>query len=152
MAAIVVPREYGLVLATFGATSLISYWHGFVVGTARKAAKVGYPNTYATHEEAEADPAKYAFNCAQRGHANYLENLPIFVPALLLSGLKYPLTSTALGVTWIVGRGIFMIGYKNSKKGSDGKGRYKGFAAPLAQIALTLMSLYTAYEFAVSAL
>lgn len=69
----------------------------------------------------------YLFNCAQRAHANYVENQPSTAIALLIAGLRYPRLSTLLGATWIIGRIIFAIGYTQKRK-ENGSGRMIGFA------------------------
>lgn len=134
------------VLGTLAASSIVSYWHSFYIGSVRKAAGVGYPNSYAPHAEAVADPKKFAHNCAQRAQANYTDNFPIFISSLLVGGLKYPRLSSALGVTWLVGRVVYTIGYTNSKIGSQGEGRYKGVFGVLAQLVMTGLSLYSGVQ------
>lgn len=39
----------------------------------------------------------YLFDCAQRAHGNFLESLALFMPALIISGLKYSIASAVLG-------------------------------------------------------
>ncbi|MCJ1436399.1 hypothetical protein MMC27_005778 [Xylographa pallens] len=90
-----VPREYGYVLLAAASTSVLNLWLGLYVGNYRKAARVPYPNAYATATEAAASKEKYLFNCAQRSHAQFLEQLPPFLVTLLVSGLKYPVLSAA---------------------------------------------------------
>lgn len=101
-----------------------------------------------SHEEAEKDAAKYAFNCAQRAHANYLENFAVFLPLLVTSTPLYPKSAAALGGVWIVGRVFYALGYKGSKQGTDGKGRFKGAFYMLAQFGLMVtagMSVWQLY-------
>jgi hypothetical protein len=47
------------------------------------------------------------FNCVQRAHQNSLENQPIFLALLTLSGLQYPVTAATFGGLYLAGR----IGY-----------------------------------------
>ncbi|KAF8469504.1 hypothetical protein BDZ91DRAFT_54524 [Kalaharituber pfeilii] len=151
MAGIVLPEEYKYVLATIGASNIVSLMHGFLTGSARNAANVPYPNAYATHDEAVKDPAKFAFNCAQRAHANYLESYPIFLSSLLVAGTKYPLVTSAMGAAWLTGRVLYAFGYKNSKHNSKGEGRYKGIIAPLVQFPMMGLALWTTYQLVMSA-
>lgn len=119
-----------------------------MAGAARKVAKVPYPNTYATHEEAQKDLAKYRFNCAQRAHANYIENLTVVLPLMIVAGIQYPVTTAALGGIWSVGRVFFALGYKAGKQGDNGKGRYKGVFYTIGQAGLivtTGLSLYSVF-------
>jgi len=45
--------------------------------------------------------------CVQRAHQNSLENQPIFLSLLTLSGLQYPVTAASFGALYLAGR----IGY-----------------------------------------
>jgi len=129
MATITIPKEYGYVLATTAASFLVSVWHGMRVGPMRKAAKIPYPNCYASAEsiaaavDAEEKKAKYLFNCAQRAHANFLENYPIALAGMLASGLAYPVASAVTGAVFLVSRVTYAIGYTDPNK-INGKGRY----------------------------
>lgn len=148
MSAFVVPPEYGYVLATISGSILLNYFHIFLTGSARKAAKVDYPNAYATHEDASKDPAKFAFNCAQRAHQNFLEQLPIFLSTMLIGGLNYPVAMSVMGAAWIVGRVLYGIGYKNSPHNSTGQGRNKGAFAAIVQLPMLGLTLWSGYQFA----
>jgi glutathione S-transferase len=46
-----------------------------------------------------------------RVHYNALEGLPLFLVLLFLAALWSPLTATAGGVLWIVGRAMYAMGY-----------------------------------------
>ncbi|KAL9615707.1 MAG: hypothetical protein Q9204_008685, partial [Flavoplaca sp. TL-2023a] len=54
-------------------STLVGYWHLPNTGRFRKAAKVPYPNAYATPDQMKESKAHYLFNCAQRSHATFLE-------------------------------------------------------------------------------
>lgn len=62
------------------------------------------------------------------------------VGALLLAGLRFPLASAVLGLSWTVSRYLYMVGY--SQGGEGGKGRYKGIFFWAFQAVLTLMAMY----------
>lgn len=60
---------------------------------------------------------------AVRAHANTLEWLPIFLPALWLFAIYWsPAWAAGLGVAWIVGRIAYFVGYL-----VDPMKRYPGF-------------------------
>jgi glutathione S-transferase len=124
-------RCFSYVLAVAASTFVLSVWHGARVTPLRKPAKVPYPNCYASAESIVTcdDPkekeAKYIFNCAQRAHANFMENYPVALTGLLISGLKYPVASAVTGVVWTVSRIAYAIGYTRRDR-TDGKGRYSG--------------------------
>jgi len=130
MPTITIPKEYGYVLVTVASTYLVSIWHGMRVGPYRKAAGVPYPNAYASAEaiaaaSGEKKQAMYLFNCAQRAHYNFLENYPIALTGMLVSGIKYPVASAVMGAIWTASRIFYATGYTNKTK-EGGKGRYNG--------------------------
>ncbi|KAL8678777.1 MAG: hypothetical protein Q9186_004887 [Xanthomendoza sp. 1 TL-2023] len=142
-----IPSEYGYVLLTASLSTLVGYYHLFHTGNYRKAAKVPYPNAYATAAEAKESKEKYLFNCAQRSHVTFLEvpnpfliTLPTplppliwlerdqrskFLTTLLISGLNFPLFSSAMGLIWIAGRIVYLRGYTDPNK-EQGAGRQRG--------------------------
>lgn len=138
---ITVPPEYGYVLLTATATFFVSTWHGMRVPTFRKRAKVGYPAAYASNEDiAKADSeeqkkAMYLFNCAQRAHYNFIENYNSALPALLISGLQFPLTAAATGALWTLFRIMYATGYTREDK-DRGQGRLVGSGFWLCQTVL----------------
>ena len=99
-----------------------------------------YPKAYAdSGDMANATPEKkhfmYLFNCAQRAHANYLENQPSVAIAALITGVQYPITTTVLGVGWMVNRVIYALGYTRADK-TDGTGRLVGGGVWFFQLGL----------------
>jgi len=131
MATIIVPKEYGYVLGVAAASFAVAIWHGARVTTRRRDAKVPYPNAYASAESIASctDPkekqAKYLLNCAQRAHSNFLENYPVALAGMLVTGVKYPVTSAVAGVIWTISRISYALGYTRADR-SDGRGRYSG--------------------------
>lgn len=81
------------------------------------------------------------FNCAQRAHANFLENAPQTMLFTLVAGLKYPQLATAIGGAWLVLRTAYLYGYVYSGK-PQGKGRMMGGLFWFAQAALWGMSVF----------
>ena len=127
------------VVLTATATTFLAQWHGLFASSYRREAGVKYPNYYATAAEASTNHAAYLYNCAQRAHANYLENHPSLMVTLLIAGLKYPLLASAMGAAWSVARIVYTFGYV-SKTQKDGKGRYPGLSFAIPQMALGVMS------------
>ncbi|EUC37199.1 hypothetical protein COCVIDRAFT_36675 [Bipolaris victoriae FI3] len=150
MAIIQVPDEYGYVLGAAVSTFFIGIWLGARVGSFRKAAKIPYPFEYASYEQVQtASPASksamLAFNAAQRAHQNFGENHPTALAAMLVSGLRFPMATAALGLAWSVNRVFYSVGYTRSAE-SGGKGRYYGAAGIMAHYVLVLMSAKSAYD------
>lgn len=87
----------------------------------------------------------YLFNCAQRAHGNFLENHSMFIAALLVAGLRYPVTSSVMGVGWIVSRIAYAVGYTRADR-DDGKGRLIGAPFWLFQLGLFGMVGWSGYQ------
>ena len=90
---------------------------------ARSKCDVNYPNLYATpgyHKQADE------FNRVQRGHQSLFESMGIFVPAALLSGLKYPLYVTGCGILYSVGSYLYLTGYADTTLAVDKARHMKG--------------------------
>lgn len=132
MATITIDPNYGYVLLAATSTFILGQIHGINTGKYRKAAKMPYPLCYAP--STRTDKEAYLFNCAQRAHANFIENQPSMLGALLLAGLKFPVTAAVMGAGWTVCRYLYMVGYCDGTEG--GKGRYKGIAYMLFQVGL----------------
>ncbi|BGP38156.1 hypothetical protein JCM10449v2_002083 [Rhodotorula kratochvilovae] len=137
----VLPTDYPYVVAvgTLGVYSLLQY-AGINVSRARKAANVAYPAPYAENSVAERDHKAKIFNCAQRAHANTLENLPIFLLSLFHTGLYHPRYAAVGGLVWIAGRFAYVAGYTSG----DPSKRQRGAFQYLAAIPLFLFSCYKA--------
>ncbi|ERF70531.1 hypothetical protein EPUS_08593 [Endocarpon pusillum Z07020] len=146
MTNITVPNNYGYVLGiSLIATPLLAFAHGTITGRKRRAAKIPYPNAYATAQEMKANPAAYTFNCAQRAHAQFMENAPQTMMHMLVAGLQYPNATIALGLGWLVARMLYLYGYIYSDK-PQGGGRYLGTWFYLAQAGLMGLVGMTALE------
>ena len=149
--------SYVLLVTT--ATFVLGLWQGLRVISFRRNANVPYPLPYAfpdsssteksaTNSVAKQDAEKnaYLFNCAQRAHANYLENHPTAVAALLIAGLKYPLATAGIGAFWCLNRWAYAIGYTRSDK-ERGSGRLIGKYWIIPHSALIGLSGWTGWSF-----
>ncbi|WWC85738.1 uncharacterized protein L201_000604 [Kwoniella dendrophila CBS 6074] len=81
------------------------------VMNARKAAGVKYPVLYVSEAEANADPKKMRYNCAQRAHGNTLENIPYVLGLFGFLSLWHPKLATIFFSHWIIGRFSYTAGY-----------------------------------------
>ncbi|KAF5497058.1 Microsomal glutathione S-transferase 3 [Colletotrichum aenigma] len=136
-----VPDEYGYVLLVAASTFFINTTHVLLTSKFRKASGLVYPVPYASNEAAEKDRKAYMFNCAQRAHANFTENQPSFLGALLISGLRFPVASAAIGAGWALSRLIYAFGYTSA---AGPAGRVRGsIGSFLTDTALKFMALYT---------
>ncbi|MFN7398622.1 MAG: MAPEG family protein [Sandaracinobacter sp.] len=108
-----------------GLAILIYVWTGLVVGKARKAHGVDYPNTIGND----------AFNRIWRAHANTLEALPQFLPSLwLFAVIISDMWAGILALVWAVGRILYVQGYTIA---ADKRGT--GFMIALAATAIALL-------------
>lgn len=111
-----IPSEYSLVLLTSGIALAFSSGLGMTIGGSyRKRANIQYPFLYASEEQCKKNPAAFTFNCAQRCHANYTENLFPMVGSMLIAGLDNPRRVTVLGIAWLVARYIYWRAYTSMK-------------------------------------
>jgi glutathione S-transferase len=117
---------------TLGLIPVLSFAQGTYAGVLRKAAKIPYPNAYASAQQVKESREAYRFNAAQRAHGNLLENMPQAMVSMLFAGLVYPRTTAALGLGWVVSRVIYAWGYVESSK-PNGLGRYYGTTFWLCQ-------------------
>ncbi|KAK3940698.1 microsomal glutathione S-transferase 3 [Diplogelasinospora grovesii] len=144
--AITVPNEYSYVLVAVTSTFFVNTFHGLLTSRHRKASGVAYPAPYATAEEAAKNPKAYKFNCAQRAHANFTENLVPAVGAMLIAGLRHPVAAAGMGITWSIARVIYALGYTSN---AGPKGREVGaILGSLTDLALKLTAAYTAVTLA----
>lgn len=141
--------SYVLLAAT--GSLVVNFWLGTRVGSFRRAAQVPYPHQYATQEQIEATAdekrkqALHLFNCAQRGHYNFLENHTSFLFSMLVVGLRKPVAAAVMGGLWSVGRIMYAIGYTRPNT-KNGMGRLVGAWASLIQFALIGMAGWEGYK------
>ncbi|KAI9498371.1 hypothetical protein BDB00DRAFT_800050 [Zychaea mexicana] len=142
MGEIVISKEYGYVLSTFTASALYLFSLGIQVGKYRRAADVPYPYAYAERAEAEKDPKKHLFNCAQRVHQNNLEVFPVYSSLLLVGGISHPVYASAAGAVFLIGRAVYSANYLSG----DPKKRVRGAFYSLGLLALLGMTGSTLYN------
>ena len=119
--------------------------HGIITGQKRGKAKCPYPNGYASPQDVKSNPAAYQFNCAQRAHAQFIENAPQTIISMLVSGLLYPNATAILGLGWFISRVLYLYGYVWGRK-AMGAGRYLGTPFWAFQIALMVLAGRTAWD------
>ncbi|KAG2178990.1 hypothetical protein INT43_001839 [Umbelopsis isabellina] len=141
MVAITIASEYGYVIATGIASSLMVTYLGIKVGGARKAAQIPYPYMYAEKSESEKDHKKNVFNCTQRAHQNTLEGYPMFLTLLFTGGISAPVVSAAAGVVWILGKIVYAQGYSTGVPSKRQRGSF-GYLGLLTLLYTSGLSAY----------
>ena len=117
----ILPNRTSYVLIAATDATILNFVHMARVGKARPAIKLPYPHMLATKENRSSDikdaansaidPLKddtnhfggltrdeYVFNCAQRAHMNYGENMPTLLVSLLISGMQCPKVAAGMGL------------------------------------------------------
>lgn len=84
--------------------------------------------------------ACHKFNCAQRGHHNALETLPLVLSMALMGAALHPVTTAVLGALWNVGTYIYGCNYL--KHGPSGRYNGLGMLGRVAFFGLILLNLY----------
>ncbi|XP_065194137.1 glutathione S-transferase 3, mitochondrial-like [Sycon ciliatum] len=99
-----IAQEYGyVVLTSLLGSLLVNFFLIYNVVAARKKYDVKYPALYS--------PTNENFNCVQRAHQNYLENLTFFLVSGLVAGVVHPIPATACNVIYLIGRIVYALGY-----------------------------------------
>jgi glutathione S-transferase len=134
---IVLPKEYGWVLASVTATSLHCFLSAIHPAVARRnvfdskfmgqfkddhqatfgadAPSGGYPDMGSGRYSAKLDYKNwFYFNSAQRIHYNFVEGLTPALIFQLVGGLKYPVQSAIIGACYNLGRVAYAVGYRLS--------------------------------------
>ena len=132
-----------VMLISLGATPFLATGLAFLAGSMRKAARVDYPNFYPTPQQVKESKDAYKYTCAQRSHANFMENMPQAMVSMLVAGLTYPKATAALGAGWLVSRMLYAYGYIYGTR-EKGMGRTIGSGFWLCQGALWGMCINTA--------
>jgi glutathione S-transferase len=134
---------YSYVLTVASASFFVNTYHFFLTAKARSGSGLKYPIPYATEEQAAKSPAAFKFNCAQRAHGNFVENITPFLGELLITGLRFPMAAAALGAAWVFGRVWYAAGYV--ARGPPG--RSGGFLlSSVSDLALKVMALWTGVQ------
>ncbi|KAL1412037.1 hypothetical protein Q8F55_003034 [Vanrija albida] len=128
--AITLPPAFPVVGLGAAAIAFLQIFQMGVVGAARKAAKVPYPNLYVSDAEAKADKLKLKFNCAQRAHGNTLENVPSILALFGFLSVFHPIVATSAVVIWAFGRVFYTLQYAagnpNNRNGGLARTHYIG--------------------------
>ena len=105
---------FGLViLSNFVGSAVLLVALGMRVGAAREKYGVKLPEMYSAEKGSNGELTDNArlFNCVQRGHHQALETYPHFLILSAVSGIQYPITTSLMGVLWIVSRRAWADGY-----------------------------------------
>ena len=162
-------RSYGLVLLSATAIGFQCYFTGYIVPMGMRkqvfskeymeknfgeihAAEVGgklpslgYPDM-GSGRYAEKLPYKdwFELNNAMRTHQQFVEQVGIVIPFVLIGGLSAPKLAAAFGFSYFTGRLLYTAGY-TTKEGPSARGRGAGLST-FSFLGVGSLSLYTAYK------
>lgn len=127
------------IIATAAVTilaALICIGMTFMVGRARMKAKIPAPAMTGSPE----------LECALRVHANTVEQIVIFLPALWLAALYFQgWSAPILGAIWCVGRILYAITYTPKTPGKREIGFMLTFLSTVGLVVLTVIGLVQAW-------
>ncbi|VUZ42084.1 unnamed protein product [Hymenolepis diminuta] len=127
---VLLPRYYGGVILVGVGSFAVHLFLGGRVMKARRAIDFPAPNMY--------HPTNMEFNCIQRAHQNYLENIPFFLSGLFIGGLYCPVGATFLGSVYLFGRICYYKGYISG----DPSKRRRGMVGMMALMLLMLVNTF----------
>ena len=117
-------KNFGWCLFMIAIAALQHQHFGNRVGQARKKWGVAYPQMYAEAGKSyDKDPTSGAplapiseegaseYNRYQRVHGNNSENIATFYVLTLIGGLSFPVPAAVFSGLWILGRGLYAMGY-----------------------------------------
>ncbi|KAJ7628634.1 hypothetical protein FB45DRAFT_918803 [Roridomyces roridus] len=139
MTALVLPPGIGFVAGGYLSTAFLLVFQFMTVGSYRKGSGVEYPRLYAEKAEMASNVNAVKFNCAQRAHANTLENIPIVWSLTGIVSLQYPTFAASLLTAWSFARVFYTLGYVTG----DPKKRTNFASALHYPILLTLLGTAT---------
>lgn len=143
MVAITLRPEHGWLVGTVvGSWAVHHGYLAFKVMQARKAFGVKYPDLYATTENCPNLEYRKKFNGVQRGHQNALENQPAFLALLLTAGMLYPATASLAGISYLLGRIVYMQGYSTGEPDKRMWGALPMYAGLLTLIGSSVVFAY----------
>ncbi|KAF9264482.1 hypothetical protein L218DRAFT_958156 [Marasmius fiardii PR-910] len=105
------PDGIPLLGAALMSTVFLLIYQASVVGMARMAANIQYPQVYADKAEEQASIEARKFNCAQRAHQNTLEYIPTVYLTTMISAIQHPKLAAALLAGWVISRFFYTRRY-----------------------------------------
>eukprot|EP00834_Sanchytrium_tribonematis_P005125 NODE_290_length_10614_cov_1.553590.p9 type:complete len:166 gc:universal NODE_290_length_10614_cov_1.553590:6950-6453(-) len=137
---------YGYCVATASTLAFHCYSQGFYISKLRREFGLNYPDVGSgRYSDKLTDEQWVKFNCYQRAHHNYLEQIPMTLVWLLVGGIKYPEIATGLGLSVFVGRQLYVSGYR--KKGPQGR-KLGGYVSSASMLGLFVTSIVSALKIA----
>ncbi|DBA04040.1 TPA: hypothetical protein N0F65_009387 [Lagenidium giganteum] len=126
-------RDHAYVLLLVVLTAFVNLWAGLKVGAARKKYDVQYPQMYAEKSDKNAK----AFNCVQRAHQNFLENVPFFFAFLVTSSVYRPCFAAIAGFVRLLGFIVYIESYASGDPKKRLRGGF-GYFGLLGSLVLTI--------------
>ncbi|CEG39730.1 GST, gst [Plasmopara halstedii] len=128
-----IQRAHGFVPLLVVLVLFVNLWASHKVGKARRLYGIHYPQMYAEQSDKNAK----AFNCVQRGHQNFLENIPLFFALNLTSSVYRPEIAAIAAFVRILGFIVYMRGYSSG----DPKKRLQGLFGYIGLLVMVGLSV-----------
>jgi uncharacterized membrane protein YphA (DoxX/SURF4 family) len=132
-----IPQDYGYVLLAAAGITLQCFLAGFSMGRIRRRVfpqdfmkdnfgdihqqemgreigMMGFPDTGSGRYSEKLDYRTwFTFNCSQRSHVDFVEQLTTVIPLLLIAGAFYPIISAVAGFLYFTARISFLWNYRS---------------------------------------
>ncbi|DBA04044.1 TPA: hypothetical protein N0F65_009391 [Lagenidium giganteum] len=141
--AVMLQRDHGFVLIVVLLTVFVDQWAGIKVGKARKTYDVHYPQMYAER----SDRNFMAFNCVQRAHQNFLENMSFFFTLLMTSSIFRPGLAAIAGFIRLLAFIVYIVSYASGDPNKRFRSAF-GYVGFFGAIALTIEAIVKLFSIA----
>lgn len=138
--------DFRYVLAASALLPAIGFFHSINTLYWRAQSKTKFPLLFAD-ESVKVDPkidaAKKRFNCAQKAHLQFTENVNLTLLAGWITGVSYPKEAAGLIAVWAISRFLYVLAYST---GEPNRRMPPNFFNITSQIALVLSAIVTSFK------
>lgn len=138
--------DFRYVLAASALLPAVGFFHSLNTLYWRIKSKTNFPLLFADESvkvDYKIDVAKKRFNCAQKAHLQFTENVNLTLVAGWITGVCYPREAAGLITVWAVSRFFYMLAYSTGEP----KRRFPpNFFNLASQIALIVSAIVTSIK------
>lgn len=139
------PLDFKYVIAATALYPALGFFQSLNTSYWRAQSKTPLPALFADptpHKEPKVELAKKRFNCAQKAHLQFTENVALTLVAGWITGLYCPNTAAALLATWAVSRFFYVVAYTS---GDPEKRNIPGSVNTLSQLGVIGGALFAGF-------